>query len=1057
MTSIPGADNADVPPIGGESLANTDLNEETIYSSLCLLNNPSFDNKEGNGHESEVVWNETDAENLSQTVIHSSAVASENNDGESVSTNGKISEEKEHDTCAPVVGSMPSATILDLPKCPKAKHAVRSTLADDSKLVKLSLPMNPINIMQSNAQFLNKSRNFLSFITEKSTNIMDKKLSHHLSTSYNNILKLTDSRLVGTKSSIEIHKDSSILPIASTSENDLIKAMTENRYNSDIIPRVEDLYMVDSNGVKVNDGSMERNEDSPQKSTENQNDTIVLEAAEQEISNLNLITENEPLSEGKCILENVEVNRIENIVLMTDTDCLIDTSGNVEGTGDINFVKSGTEPQDSITKMKPVEDQVDNAKFISNEESEIDSLSMEDSSGTLENPKNGLIHHPVYLTLVRDYAGVKKDNEKLAICVENLKKEIERLEAEKNGDVYAVQLETLEKTVDQLSSELKTVTTNYELLRKDYTAANKERESMVMKYVVSEKQLIDTQRARDSAERKVKEMTKEQELLQGKLRQIQGERTRICNILDGKCHELTDLHKETERLKEEVNVRDVKLKWAQNKLKSEMDVQKETQQKLDKATLRINEMKEECDLVRREAQEAIRRFQQSEENKAVTLDQQLKEQQARLIMERHVTEDKEILRLQLQKEVEVLKQRQQTLIEENNGLSLKIQDLERNRLSYESNLSNLKILADSRQKEIVDLVGKVSQLETVKLQLKHKEQCLSSTEAEVERLRRTNEELCSDMKYCRQREAQMLEFTQKLTDKNVRLQSEFTTIEARAKELELEQGPLRERIEALSTKVKSLEEVMAVERNSRAEECKTLFTKLEEQTERARILAQQLEDSQGENAVLKRKQQISMKEMTREIQQCRRRLEAFEVASPSNSLEKTSRTGSSTSLNAGELLNGALSDNSISGDHAIQSAEPDRQTLLDRIVKMQKINVRRAEKIDFLEEHTRTLTEELQNKSRIIQNYILHENFDAMGNNERDKNKAELARHGGIMASVYNQRVSDDNMTLELSLEINRKLQAVLEDTLLKNITLKDNIDTLGEEIAKLTMQNRER
>lgn len=43
------------------------------------------------------------------------------------------------------------------------------------------------------------------------------------------------------------------------------------------------------------------------------------------------------------------------------------------------------------------------------------------------------------------------------------------------------------------------------------------------------------------------------------------------------------------------------------------------------------------------------------------------------------------------------------------------------------------------------------------------------------------------------------------------------------------------------------------------------------------------------------------------------------------------------------------------------------------------------------------------------------------------------------MASLYNQRVSDDNMTLELSLEINQKLQAVLEDVLLKNITLKVN------------------
>lgn len=48
-----------------------------------------------------------------------------------------------------------------------------------------------------------------------------------------------------------------------------------------------------------------------------------------------------------------------------------------------------------------------------------------------------------------------------------------------------------------------------------------------------------------------------------------------------------------------------------------------------------------------------------------------------------------------------------------------------------------------------------------------------------------------------------------------------------------------------------------------------------------------------------------------------------------------------------------------------------------------------------------------------------------------------MARYGGIMASVYNHKVSDDHMTLELSLEINQKLQSVLEDTLLKNITLK--------------------
>ncbi|CAG2064001.1 unnamed protein product, partial [Timema podura] len=55
------------------------------------------------------------------------------------------------------------------------------------------------------------------------------------------------------------------------------------------------------------------------------------------------------------------------------------------------------------------------------------------------------------------------------------------------------------------------------------------------------------------------------------------------------------------------------------------------------------------------------------------------------------------------------------------------------------------------------------------------------------------------------------------------------------------------------------------------------------------------------------------------------------------------------------------------------------------------------------------------------------------------------------MASVYSSKPVDNSMTLELSLEINRKLQAVLEDILLKNITLKENIDTLGSEIARLT------
>ena len=102
----------------------------------------------------------------------------------------------------------------------------------------------------------------------------------------------------------------------------------------------------------------------------------------------------------------------------------------------------------------------------------------------------------------------------------------------------------------------------------------------------------------------------------------------------------------------------------------------------------------------------------------------------------------------------------------------------------------------------------------------------------------------------------------------------------------------------------------------------------------------------------------------------------------------------------------------------------------------------------------------------------------AYSNTYSPLNQAYLSkRGGGIMASLYNSSSTDDTMTLERSLEINNKLHAVLEDTLLKNMTLKvfsdsvtpfdhlvalrylttvfyttqENLNTLASEIDRLT------
>lgn len=79
----------------------------------------------------------------------------------------------------------------------------------------------------------------------------------------------------------------------------------------------------------------------------------------------------------------------------------------------------------------------------------------------------------------------------------------------------------------------------------------------------------------------------------------------------------------------------------------------------------------------------------------------------------------------------------------------------------------------------------------------------------------------------------------------------------------------------------------------------------------------------------------------------------------------------------------------------------------------------------------------LPSSHRIIQSYVLREESGALSSEASDINKAHLSRRGGIMASLYTSHPADSGLTLDLSLEINRKLQAVLEDTLLKNITLK--------------------
>lgn len=370
---------------------------------------------------------------------------------------------------------------------PKSK--ARPSLVNDSKLVKISLPSNPLNVIQSNAQLLNKSRNFISFITEKSTNIMEKTqlLPHQLSVRQNFRAKESPT-----------HSEAEVSPVHSSRE-----ATTTNP---------------------------------------------------SEIS--------------------VKFDKIEREIA--------EVGSKLNG---LDQVKFSVCPPKASEELDPQINSDSETRAESNEEDIVASA------------KKDLLSHPDYLKLLKEYVSAKEENQKFSEQFQQMQEKCQ-------------QADNLRQTVERISAEIQAAKVQTENMSRDYVAANKERESMVMKYAVGEKQLIDTQRcvlyiyvyifcfsnfefafftklfnsrARDNAEKKVKELYKEQESLHSKLRQTLNDKTRVCNILDSKCREITDLRQENEKLKEELNVKDAKLKWSQNKLKTEMDAQKETQQKLDKA------------------------------------------------------------------------------------------------------------------------------------------------------------------------------------------------------------------------------------------------------------------------------------------------------------------------------------------------------------------------------------------------------------------------------------------------------------------------------------------
>lgn len=677
-----------------------------------------------------------------------------------------------------------------------------------------------------------------------------------------------------------------------------------------------------------------------------------------------------------------------------------------------------------------------------------------------------------------------KENKKhqeliLDICSEkdNLREELKkRTETEKQ---HMSTIKQLESRIEELSKEVKV--SKDKLVAQDFAAKNaiqqlhkemahrmeqankkceearQEKEVMVMKYVRGEKESLDLRKQKETLERKLRDANKESEKNTIKIKQLSQEKGRLHQLYEMKEAETTRLIREIDKLKEDNNSHIIKVKWAQNKLKAEMDLHKETKDKLRETTTKLTQAKEEADQIRKNCQDMIKTYQESEEIKSNELDAKLRVTKGELEKQMQEKSDQLEMHHAKIKELEDLKRTFKEGMDELRTLRTKVKCLEDERLRTEDELSKYKEIINRQKAEIQNLLDKVKIVDQIQEQHQRGKQEIENLKEEVESLNSLINDLQKDIEGSRKRESELLLFTEKLTSKNAQLQSESNSLQSQFDKLSCSESQLQSQCEQMKQMNINLGSRLLKEEELRKDEVQTLQAALTCRQTEVKALSTQVEELKDELVTQRRKHASSVKDLTKQLQQARRKLDQVENGSYDKEVSSMgSRSSSSGSLNARSSAEDRSPENTGSSVPVDSFPEVDKTMLIERIVRLQKAHARKNEKIEFMEDHIKQLVEEIRKKTKIIQSYILREEAGTLSSEASDFNKVHLSRRGGIMASLYTSHPADGGLTLELSLEINRKLQAVLEDTLLKNITLKENLQTLGTEIEHLIKHQHE-
>lgn len=603
--------------------------------------------------------------------------------------------------------------------------------------------------------------------------------------------------------------------------------------------------------------------------------------------------------------------------------------------------------------------------------------------------------------------------------------------------------------------------------RNEMDLANKEKESTVIKFAMKEKLLIDAKKEKEAVEKQLAEAKKEVKNVSTRFHAVSEEKSRITYIIDEKCNEVRKYQRECEKLKTEMGHLESKLKYHANKLNIEVEAKATLERKLEEERNAPNKLEEK----------ANEKLKMEFEANTILLKHEIMSK----------TEALDKLTKEHQKQTEAFKELQHQLQEINAAhghLSDEFRELQEQHSSLEAAYS-VELLKTAK------LHGQLSELQLLRTQNTINEEKLAEEQSRVQKLEATAQESEADLQQLQQKKQELLSINKEMSELIVTLQNDICLAESKAQGLEAENKLLKQEKDGYDIKYNELENQLSAESTMKKEERQLLAKHLSEKTKLYELTKAKLENVQGDFEATQHKQSTLVKELQRELQKykrgivdakplsycgnCQQALNGFSQDHPPQQQQHQlpQRTHSRTSSH-GSIHNGSRRASESSESETVASsvtavpptqplpdmqAVPSKKVLVERILRLQQATARQTERIEFLENHTAALVAEVQKKSKVVQHYMLRDQTaGALTTSKSDQNKSELVKYGnGVMAAIYGgvKGTESKGMSLDLSLEINKKLQTVLEDTLLKNITLKENLDVLGLEVDNLMRKLR--